>query len=240
MTKQLELPTVINEDCWFYEANKEELEKHLGRPYLSYSSIEQWNNYREDYIKSKFGYIKLPMGVYAEFGNFVGHYLEHGKVMSDNPHGFTGVENLSIMDNHLRPGVDDDETEHEAFVCLDMGSFIVIGFVDELLYKEYGLVVVDLKTGGSSSEKKYRSSKYIQTTLYAHALEEKGYRVMDTKVYFVLRTGSHIKPPLHISDNQFFIDVKYDEKVVKKALTTVNNTALEIEDMYKTYKKIFK
>lgn len=240
MNKQLELPTVISEDCWFYEANKDELKKHIGRPYLSYSSIDQWNNYREDYIKSKFGYIKLPMGVYAEFGNFVGHYLEHGKVMNSNLHGFTGVENLSIMDNHLSPGVDDDKTQHEAFICLDMGSFIVIGFIDELQHKGDGLAIVDLKTGGSSSEKKYRSSKYIQTTLYAHALEEAGHKVVDTKVYFVLRTGSHVNPPLHISENQFFIDVKYDKKIVKRALDTVTTTAHEIEDMYKTYKKIFK
>jgi hypothetical protein len=63
--KNLILPTVLSEQSWFYEANREVLQPYLGQPYLSYSTAESWSEYREDMIKQKFAKIQLPDGIYG-------------------------------------------------------------------------------------------------------------------------------------------------------------------------------
>lgn len=229
---KIELPSILTTDCWFYEANKELCDPHLNKPYISYSSSESWENYTNDFIKQKFAGIKLPQGLYASMGNYLGEAVEHGK-FGENPFGFTGQENFHLIP---RP----EGAEYEKMVLIDFGEFIFIGFIDIYLEDEDGTVdITDLKSGGKGKEKNYESEDYTQVVLYSAALEKQGRKIGKTSVWFVRRTGSHINPPLHISDEQFEIPIKYTPELVEKAFAKLRRNVEGISDCYKTYQKIF-
>jgi hypothetical protein len=232
--KTIELPSSLNKENWFYEANKVLLDPHLGKPYISYSSVSSWVDYREDFIKQKLAGIKLPDGVYGKLGNYAGEALENGKFAEENPYGFTGQENLDFK--ALRPA----GAEYEKMILIDMESYVIIGFIDRYHETSPGVAHIrDLKTGGKGKEKDYADPKYIQVMLYAHAIEQTGVKIGKTDVYFVRRTGSHIKPPLHISTEQFVIDLEYTKERVDFALAKVDKAVNEISDIFKVYKKFF-
>jgi hypothetical protein len=227
------LPSVISEDNWFYKDNEELCKPHLGKPYISYSSITAWEEYREDFIKQKFVGIKLDGGVYAELGSYLGEAVENGFFAEENPHEFTGQENFQLIE---RP----ENAQYERMILIDMGDYVVIGFIDILHEYEPKVVHVrDLKSGGKGKEKYYMSKEYIQVILYALALEREGYKIGKTDVWFVRRTGSHVRPPLHISDEQFNIPLTYDEERKQYALDKTDRVVREISDCYRTYNKIF-
>lgn len=229
---KIQLPSILTKDSWFYEANKELCDPHLNKPYISYSSSESWESYTNDFIKQKFVGIKLPSGVYSALGNYLGEAVENG-FFGENEHGFTGQENFSLIP---RP----ENAEYEKMVLIDFGDFIFIGFIDIYVENEDGSVKIkDLKTGGANKEKNYMSEDYTQVVLYSAALEKQGKKIDDTSVWFVRRTGSHIKPPLHISDEQFRIPVNYTPELVDKAFKKLKKNVEEISDCYKTYLKIF-
>jgi hypothetical protein len=233
MENKIVLPSVISEDNWFYKENEELCKPHLGKPYISYSSISSWEEYREDFIKQKFVGLKLPGGVYAELGNYLGEAVENGKFDEENPNGFTGQENFDLIE---RP----EGAQYERMILIDMGEYVVVGFIDILHeYKKNTVHVRDLKSGGKNKEKTYKSKEYIQVILYALALEREGYKIGKTDVWFVRRTGSHISPPLHISDEQFNIPLPFTKARKEYALAKVDRVVNEISDHYKTYKKFF-
>lgn len=228
----ISLPTILTKEVWFYEENKEKIEPHLGKPYISYSSVTAWQDYREDFIKQKFVGLTLPGSVYTELGSFVGGYVETGKV-PDNKYGFGGIENLEKIP---RP----KGAKYERFVLLDFKDFVLIGFIDIMTEKEKEATVTDLKTGGGKKEDYYASKEYLQTVLYSAALEQEGYKIKDCNVYFVRRKGSHFRPPLVITDEQFYVDTPYNEKRKEYAINKVKKVVKEISEFYKVYKKYFK
>ena len=231
---KIELPGVITKDIWFYEDNKDQLEVHLGKPYISYSTVSSWAEYREDSIKQKITKLKsYSSTVYTELGNYLGEAVETGEFSKENPNGFTGQENLKLIP---RPG----NAEYEKFIVLDMGDYIIIGFIDIFWETEEGVNICDLKTGGKKKEDTYKSADYIQVILYARALERLGMKINSTSVWFVRRTGSHINPPLHISDEQFRIPLEYSKERVTFALDKVDKVVNEISNCLKVYNKIFK
>lgn len=232
MSKSIVLPTVLTEDTWFYEKNKEVLEPHLGKPYISYSSISSWDDYREDFIKSKFVGFKGSDSVYAEFGNFFGEAVENG-FWGENKRGFTGTENVNLNEIRTEGG------EFEKFVFLDMGEYIFIGFIDRYTQVDGISNVWDFKTGAENKIKDYAGEDYIQVVLYANALEKAGHKIGYTGVELWERTGSHIKPPLNISGKMFPIPLKYSKERVKFAIDKLKRSVVEISDCYKTYIKIF-
>ena len=230
----IKLPSKITKDSWFYKVHKEQVEPHLGKYYISYSSIDSWENYKEDFIKEKFAKIDKPFSIYGAFGSYTGEALENGKFPEENPHGFTGQENMNF--ELLRP----EGAEYEKMILIDMGEYVILGFID--MYHEIEKDVAhirDQKTGGSRKESKYQGEDYIQVLLYAHAIEQTGKKIGKTDVWFIRRTGSHIKPPLHISDEQFAIPLEYSQERVEFALAKVEKVVNEISDLYKTYLKIF-
>lgn len=228
------LPSIIKEDSWFYKDNEELCKAHLNKPYISYSSVSSWEDYKDNFIKEKFAKIKLPEGIYGQFGSYAGHALEHGEFPNDNPHGFTGQENMNLIE--LRP----HGCEYEKMILIDRGEYCIIGFIDRYLEIEQGVHIRDQKTGGSKKELSYKDPKYIQVILYAYALELAGKNIAKTDVYFIRRTGSHVNPPLHISDEQFEIPLEYSPERVKYALDKVDRVVREISDLYTTYLKFFK
>lgn len=244
MKKQLILPTVITEDSDIYKNNPEVAQEYLGRPYLSYSSVTQWQEYKDDFVKGKLGGIRSAESVYLKFGNYVGSYLEHfgnppKKATSSTM--FAGEENLQLIYNNvITPHEHRSKLYTEHFIIKDLGSFVVVGYIDFMAVPDDNRVtILDLKTGGKGAEKKYSKKEYIQTTLYASAIAEHGYDIEYSGVYFVRREGSHFNPPLRLGSEQFYIETPFNKTREKYALNTVTKVAKEIEALYKTYKKVF-
>lgn len=230
------LPSKITENSWFYkeERYRKQVEPFLGRYYLSYSSNNAWSNplYIGQFIREKMMGFPFVQNVYASLGNWVGESVEKGKIQ-DNPEGFLGEENIKKIE---RP----EGAEYERLVILDMGEFVFLGFIDIYLETKEGVSVADLKTGKDGKQSEYKSKDYTQVVLYAYALEQEGKNILDTYVLFVERIGSHINPPLKITENQTRIPIEYNEKRVKYALNKLEMAAREIAECYKVYNKFFK
>mgnify|MGYP006363267569 CR=1 FL=1 len=99
--------------------------------------------------------------------------------------------------------------------------------------------VADIKTGGAGKESEYKKESYIQLVLYAYALVLEGYTINNLGAWFCRRTGSHIKPPLNLSTEQFYIPLDYTKERVKYALDKVNRVVSEISELYSVYLKFF-
>lgn len=227
--KQLELPSVLTKDSWFYEENSELCEPYLGRPYISNSTHTSFNDYFDDFVKEKLGGIDLGPKIYAEFGTYVGEAIENGAFHHENPNMFDGQENLDLT---RKEGV-----EYEKMIIIDRGSYIILGFIDKYYEVDNKAHICDVKTGGKNKEKEYMKDEYIQVMLYAHAIENSGKEIGKTYIEFIRREGSHINPPLIISEEQFKIDLLYSKERVDYALKAVDKTAKGLEKLYKTFNK---
>ena len=139
----INLPSVLTEDTHFYQEHKEKLQPYLGRPYISYSSVSSWFDYKDDFIKQKFAGIKLPDGIYALMGNYVGEAIEHGYFAENNPNGFEGQENLDFS-RYRKEGA-----EYEKLIVIDMGDYIIVGFIDIFYVENETVNVEDMKSGGN-------------------------------------------------------------------------------------------
>jgi hypothetical protein len=230
---KLNLPSKLTKDSWFYEKHKDVLEKHLDKQYISYSTQSSWVDYREDFIKQKLANIKLPDSIYSAFGSWVGESTEHG-VAQVNDYDFKGAENLELIP---RP----EGAIYERLIVIDFGEWILIGFIDVFVEKEGKVAsLVDIKSGGAKKEEGYKKEEYTQVILYAKALEDEGYTIDKTGVWFVRRTGSHIKPPLTLSTEQFYIPLEYNQERVDYAINKLKKAVEEISEINTTFQKIFK
>ena len=232
----INLPSILTESSWFYKEPKyqEQLKPYLDKPYISYSTMESWEEYREDFIKEKLVGLPQPFGIYKEFGSYLGTAFENGNFDHDNPFGFIGQENLDLSKYRT------DDAEYEKLIIIDRGEYIIIGFIDKFERLEDGSVhVQDLKSGGAKKEEKYASDEYTQVPLYAHALEQIGEKIGKTDVLFIRRESSHYKPPLKISKEQFYIPVNYTKEKVDKALKKVDRVVKEISKIKTEYDKFF-
>ena len=233
----INLTSKLTEDTWFYkeERYQEQLKPFLGKPYISYSTMESWEEYTEDFIKEKLVGLPQPFGIYKEFGSYLGTAYENGQFPEQNQIGFIGQENLDLIKYR------NDSAEYEKLIIIDRGDYIIVGFIDKFERLEDGSVWVnDLKSGGAKKEEKYASDDYTQVPLYSHALEVIGENIGRTDVLFVRRENSHIKPPLKISTEQFYIPVNYTKEKVDKALKKVDRVVKEISELKTTYDKFFK
>jgi len=227
------LTSKIEEGSWFYKDNEELCKPHLGKAYISYSTVQSWFEYREDFIKEKLAKIPQKHGIYKSLGSYIGEAIENGEFPEKNPDSFIGQENLDF--NKLRP----INGEYEKMILIDMGDWVIIGFIDIYSESEDGCTVFDVKSGGSKKEDYYKSLEYIQVILYAYAMELMGKIVKKTGVYFIRREGSHVKPPLKIGAEQFVIPLEYNEDRIKYALDKVKKAVVEISEFKTVFDKFF-
>ena len=96
-----------------------------------------------------------------------------------------------------------------------------------------------MKTGGKDKADQYLADEYIQVILYAYAMELKGEKIHKTGVYFIERSGSHVRPPLRLTDKQGYLPLEYTEKRVKYALNTFKTDDKGIPELKTTYDKFF-
>ena len=199
-----------------------------NKPKLSYSQTSSWEVYKDNYIKQYFAGIKLPQSPYAEFGNKVGVARETGD-----------YSNFSKQEQEILNSIERvANTQYEYEILLDMGEFVVQGFIDELVPTKDGYIIIDNKTGGKDKMDEYRSIDYLQTVIYRMALEQQGLNVVDTQVRFFGREGSHIKPPMVLSGYLELIPIEYNQQRVDYAIAKLHRVASEISLMYKAYKEL--
>lgn len=231
----IKLPSKITEDSWFYKDEKyrKQVEPYLGRYYISYSSSSSWQNpqYRPQFIRQKFMGYPYTENEYSALGNFVGESVQFGEIQP-NDYDFQGVENIAKIE---RP----EGAEYERMVILDFGDYVFIGFIDCYTEKDNVANVLDYKTGGKGKEKEYKKASYTQVVLYAYSLEQEGKKIGDTGVLFLERSGSHINPPLKLTDKQVKIPLEYNKRRVNYALNKLQQSVFEISETYKVYLKYF-
>lgn len=229
MNSKINLPSILTEETHFYKKYENELKHLLGKQYISYSTINSWFDYRGDFIKQKLLGIRLPSGVYADLGNYLGEAVENGFFSEENPHGFIGKENVDL--NQYRKS----NAEYEKLIVIDRGEYFMVGFID-IYYEENGKKYLqDNKSGGANKEKDYSSDEYLQTVFYNYALGGD----CITGVNFFRREGSHVRPPLKLSKEQFYIPVAYNETRVKKALKKMDLAVKEITEIKNVYDRYF-
>lgn len=233
---KLEIPSVLTEETWFYKEYEKELKPYLGWKYVSYSTLTSVEEYEEDFIKQKF--LKLPNegSVYTTLGTIVGTTLETGEKPKDIP------EDIKFADDFNIDKIRNPKAEFEKITILELADdLFMVGFCDMVETLEDGsLVVTDLKTGAENKKSYYKSEKYYQLISYAYALTKMGYRVSRIKVEFVLRTGSHVKPPLVINNNFSTFELEYNQERVEYTLEKIDKAVKKISSLYKTWKKIVK
>ena len=223
--------------------------QHEGKPKMSYSMHSSWidDKYKPEVILSYImDYWDYENGFepYADFGNDVGSYIEHhAQGLDYKP---TMIKQGDI--EHIHNLVDFDEgCEYEREVVLDFGDFVMEGYIDRAkfydLKKGQSVELVDFKTGNlSKCDKKYgKESDYSQTTLYAKALEDEGYKIRGnkTKVQVLGRKGFHMREDLYLSGEDEWFTHKYSSKIAEKAMEEMRKSAEEIADYYTYYQKTF-
>ena len=231
---KVNLPNVITEDSHFYKEYEEQLKPHLGKMYISYSTVSSFlGNYNADCIKSKIIGVRNEGSVYTELGGYVGTAIELGEFPKENPHGFVVVPEFSL-DSLRTPGA-----EYERLIIIDRGDYVIIGFIDKWVQEEDGVVLDDFKTGSATKIKEYQSPEYTQLVLYGYAEELRGNKVKSINLTFIERINSHINPPLTITNNITRFELEYSPERVKYALEKVDKAVEGISKLYTTYKKIF-
>lgn len=236
--KNIKLPTIITEDSWFYkdENYREQIKPYLGWQYISYSTAGDLTEFFEDMIKEKIAKVKpYTETVYTRLGNHFGESVSEGEFKESDE--FLVDPNLDL--NKLRP----EGGEYEKLVTIELSKeekVLFLGFID-LYFERDGISYLrDFKTGSKTKIKKYSEDKYTQLVLYGTALELKGYKIGGIGVDFIERGGSHLNPPLKITNNHTPIELEFNKDRKKFAMDTLLKNTQYISDLYTTYLKFLK
>lgn len=216
--------------------------KHFnGRPKFSYSQYTSWINpeYRKDYIHTYFLNLSKESNVWADFGSEVGKYIEHYGYNIPPPETKMLSENdIKILSNLVYP----EYASYEDEVVIDMGDFVIQGFIDRAVYNENTVDIIDFKTGNITTKKDYYASdEYAQTILYAHGKKLEGYDINFCGVYLLGRKGNGREGhPIRLSGDISTIETVYTEDKAKNILSNMRKAASEISEYYTVFNKINK
>lgn len=238
--KQLNLPSIYLER----ERNPvpERYKKFIGRPALSYSSYNSFNEeaYKGEWFADKFLGAEKTSTIFTEFGSSVGSYLETGE-----PQKYLTELDMTVLNKEFPA---DPNSEYEREVVIDRGSYIIYGFIDRLIpkSKKENLIVnlKDFKTGAIDKKaKEYASEDYNQTTMYCYGLEQEGFTISDSGVILFDRKGNTLeegnKNVLRLTGEIEYIPTPYSRDRAEKFIQKMDETAKEIEKYYSIYKKYF-
>ena len=217
----------------------ERYKKYIGKQAISYSTYNSFieDGYRGSWFANKF--LKLPSegNIFTEYGSSVGNYQETGIIQP-----YLSDFDMSVLDKE-HPA--NPNAEYEREILIDMGEYVIYGFVDRILGMGTGeLDIDDFKSGSiAKKEAEYASEDYGQTTLYAHALKLEGYKIKSSGVVLFDRKGNTLEEghrnKLRLTGEITKIDTPYSEERAKKLLKKIDNVAKQISDYYTLYQKIF-
>ena len=209
-------------------------QEHNGKPKLSYSQYTSWNDpkYKLDYIKQYMMGIVIPSGIFAEYGSNVGEYLEwkgNGKVDNKPSTPLLSDSDIEILEkSHLSAN-----GKYEDEIVVDMGDFVIQGFIDDCDYHDDNSVtVVDTKTGSIAKKSGfYASEEYGQTTLYAYQKKKEGFDIRRSAVRLFDRKGNNMGGNnIRLSGEVVEIETPYSDSRAEVLLEDIRKTALEISE----------
>jgi len=233
----LNLPSIYKERE--HNPVPERYKKHIGKQAISYSTYNSFieDGYRGSWFANKF--LKLPSegNIFTEYGSSVGNYQETGIIQP-----YLSDFDMSVLDKEYPAN---PNAEYEREVLIDMGEYVIYGFVDRILGMETGELDIDDFKSGSIDKKasEYASEDYGQTTLYAHGLKLEGYKIKSSGVVLFDRKGNTLEEGHHnqlrLTGEIEKIDTPYSEERAKKLLKKIDDVAKQISDYYTLYQKIF-
>lgn len=220
-----------------YEATKDKYKQHNGKPKLSYSQYNSWISpeYRKDYILRYFMGRKDEGNKWSDFGGEIGKFIES--------HASGSVLDTKIISNEdieILKGLEyTDNCEYEDEIVVDMGDFVIQGFIDRSKYKDNEVIITDFKTGNIDKADLYRSEDYGQTTLYSFQKEVEGFKIAGSNVLLLGRKGNgYAKSPIRLSGETLEIETPYSKKRAILLLEKMKKAAIEISNAYNVYKKL--
>lgn len=251
---KIELPKIYTESLWKKGGSVEEHKKYIGEPYLSWSSIETFNDKsgfntglpgEQEFILKYFFEDKFPDMGWGIFGQEVEGYVCE-KEFEDK---FSEKEKETL--DKIKPlGVFQEE------IVYDTGlGFIVIGYIDDHTPVEedkegnkFISLLRDYKTKSESSKKDLHLDKKHQIEIYTLGLQQKGIEVKNAEYCIIERLGGWDcmqgggRESLSVGKRIWYEDYdggRLKEKRLEKTKYLIEMTAKKVSELYKVYKKYF-
>lgn len=222
-----------------YEVNENTPEKYRkfeGRSKLSYSQYTSWVDplYKLDYIQQYMLGFPRTSNIFAEFGSACGAYFEKLEV----DYELLSNRDVSVLEKLVRP----DDAVYEGEIVIDLGNFVVQGFIDQEYFVKNLLTIEDLKTGNTGNKVSfYGGPKYQQTTLYAHTRILEGYELGYSGVTLLGRKGRGDQSnPLYLTGDIIRIPTPYSKERAEMAMSHIRAAAYEISECYQLLLKLNK
>lgn len=217
--------------------------QHKGKIKLSYSQYNSYNDpeYKLEYYLQYFMGIKLPSGEFADFGSAVGEYIE-SRGQGEIKQGILSQEDVEILENIVTYP---DNCVYEDEVVLDLGDFVLEGYIDRSEYKLANVVdITDFKTLNIDKKSAYYASNdYKQTTIYCYFKEQQGFVIGNSQVVGLGRKGNSLNGTgnfkMRLSGESKLIPTPYSKERAEEAIKDIRETAKKISDDYKIYLKLF-
>lgn len=226
-----------------YENELGNYPQHKGKQKISYSQLNSFKDYKEQYIQGYFLGKSSESGMFAFFGNLVGTYFSDGEKH----------ENLSVFDiDTINKLVKHESSKYESEIVIDLEPFglkdtVLQGFSDHEYDSDNKRFIEDLKTGASKSmmEKYGDMNKYFQTRIYAYQRELEGFDIGSCQVNHLDRKGNNLiigdKNCLRLTGQIDYIHTPYKKEDVEDYLKkSVVPTCKEISEYLRVYNKYFK
>lgn len=225
-----------------YENELGNYPQHKGKQKISYSQLNSFKDYKEQYIQGYFLGNSSESGMFAFFGNLVGTYFSDGEKN----------ENLSISDMEtIDKLVKHKSSKYESEIVIDLEPFglkdcVLQGFSDHEFKANKMKYIEDLKTGASKSmQEKYGDmKKYYQTRMYAYQRENEGFEIGGCQVNHLDRKGNNLiigdKNCLRLTGQIDYIHTPYKREDVEDYLkNSVVPVCKEIAEYYSVYTMFF-
>ena len=234
-TKTIKLPKIYENELGNYP-------QHKNKQKISYSQLNSFKDYKEQYIQGYFLGNSSESGMFAFFGNLVGTYFSDGEKN----------ENLSVSDMEtIDKLVKHESSKYESEIVIDLEPFglkdcVLQGFSDHEYDDDIFRYIEDLKTGASKSmQEKYGDmKKYYQTRMYAYQRENEGFKIGGCQVNHLDRKGNNLiigdKNCLRLTGQIDYIHTPYKREDVEEYLkNSVVPVCKEISEYYSVYNKYF-
>lgn len=246
---QIILPRVYTKELWEIGGKREYSKQFIGKPYVSWSQIESFNDRKgfntgfkgslEWILKYLLGYDFPDLG-WGEFGNKVEDYIcnrEHQEMFSDSE--------KVVLDSIKPLGI----FQREITLHIKELDFIVLGYIDDMeLDGKKVKTLRDYKTKSKSSKADLHDDKKHQIEIYTWGLEQEGYEVESAEYVVIERLGGREcmmgggVDSLSVG-NEIWYEPYAQEKLGKKRREQteklVIKTAKKMSELYKTFNKYF-
>ena len=226
-----------------YENELGNYPQHKNKQKISYSQLNSFKDYKEQYIQGYFLGNSSESGMFAFFGNLVGTYFSDGE-----KHEKLSESDMKTIDSLLKHKT----SKYESEIVIDLEPFglkgcVLQGFSDHEYDDDLFRYIEDLKTGASKSmQEKYGDmKKYYQTRMYAYQRENEGFKIGGCQVNHLDRKGNNFivgdKNCLRLTGQIDYIHTPYKREDVEDYLrNSVVPVCKEISEYFKVYEKYFK